>query len=303
MKKIISVILALFMLAGCTKVNLTKTKTLELYFLSIDGSKIVFEERNVSAEDSELLQVTADELLKGPLSADHKRIIPQGTKVISTILKGTVAEVNFSKEFDEGTMGERLMSRYTAIYTFCALPGIKKVKLLVEGKDLYNLSTGEVLEPIGSEELSFKSPIDDDKIVVTLYFSDKNALYLIPETRRIEIKEGEKLEEVVVKEIIKGPMDSSKLRTVTEDVKVLSAETKEDVCFVNLSQEFVIKNTGGSTKEMMAVYSIVNSLCKLDKVKKVRFLIEGETVESFGHFTFNEPFSEDKAFYNEGANE
>ena len=42
---------------------------------------------------------------------------------------------------------------------------------------------------------------------------------------------------------------------------------------------------------MLTVYSIVNSLCELDEVEKVQFLIEGEKqIEYKGHIEFDKPF-------------
>ena len=70
-------------------------------------------------------------------------------------------------------------------------------------------------------------------------------------------------------------------------------ETKEGICFVNLSKEFKTTHIGGTSAETMTIYSIVNTLGELDSVEKVQFLIEGQKEDEYIHFIFNEPFQPD----------
>ena len=76
----------------------------------------------------------------------------------------------------------------------------------------------------------------------------------------------------------------------------MSVETKEGVCFVNLSKEFITKHPGGTSAEIMTVYSIVNSLTELINVNKVQFLIDGEIKELFNHIVINEPLERDVSY-------
>ena len=78
-----------------------------------------------------------------------------------------------------------------------------------------------------------------------------------------------------------------------QDIKLLSAETKDGVCFVNFSADFISKISGGTTQENLALYSIVNSLCELDKVNKVQILVEGKKPASLGSVDLSQPFEAD----------
>jgi germination protein M len=61
---------------------------------------------------------------------------------------------------------------------------------------------------------------------------------------------------------------------------------------VDLSQEFVAKHNSGAASELVMVYSIVNSLCELETVEKVQFLINGEKLKDYdGHLDFVTPFT------------
>ena len=95
-------------------------------------------------------------------------------------------------------------------------------------------------------------------------------------------------------ELIKGPADiKNASRTIPIGTKLLSVEVSDSICFVNLSQEFISKHIGGSAGENMSVYSIVNSLTEIPKIKKVVLLIEGQKIDTFIDMIFNEPFTRD----------
>lgn len=74
------------------------------------------------------------------------------------------------------------------------------------------------------------------------------------------------------------------------NAKLLSVETKDSVCFVNFSKEFLNKRADGESEEIITVYAIVNSLTELDDITKVQFLIEGQKVENYGDMIFSQPF-------------
>ena len=149
---------------------------------------------------------------------------------------------------------------------------------------------------MGKEDIiTDNSQVTKDKVVLTLYFSDDNAMRLVPEVRHVALKEGEKMSTLIVSELLKGPVNSALLPTIDPEVKVLSTETKDEVCFVNFSSEFVSKAAVSSTGEMLAIYSIVNSLCELDEVKKVQILSEGKKIEGYGQMDLSEPFEKNES--------
>lgn len=293
MKKIILLFLSLCLLAGCTN---TAKSTVKLYFIGVDGQEILEESRMVRAEGS-VLETAVRALLAGPADAGHIRIIPKDTALLGVKMTGTVAEINLSAPFDTGTDEARLLARYTVIYTACAVPDVQKVKLLVEGKPLTSLRDGALLGALGASDLSLSDPGSGTQQLLTLYFSDANATCLLPESRQVTLREGQTAAAAIVTEIIRGPAASHLAPTLSADTRLLSAEIRAGVCFVNVNRAFLEKNAGDAAKETMAVYSIVNSLCTLPEITGVRFLVEGQTVETFGQFELNQGFTENKALY------
>ena len=72
----------------------------------------------------------------------------------------------------------------------------------------------------------------------------------------------------------------------------MAVTTKDGVCYVNLSKEFLVKQ--GNLTDEVVLYSFVNSLTELSNVNKVQFMIDSETEISFGeHSYLNTPFERD----------
>ncbi len=293
MKKLLALFMCLTLLSGCTPSSKVHVK---LYFASRDRQEILEEERAVSPKDS-ILETAIRALLDGPGKPGRARVIPKDTVLLGIKMRGTVAEINLSAPFDSGTDADRLLSRYTVIYTACAVPEVQKVKLLVEGKALTSLRTGSLLEALGASDLTLSAPGGGTQSLLTLYFADESFRHLLPEIRQITLKEGQTEAEAVVEETLKGPTASHLRPTVSPDFPVLSAEVRAGVCFVNVSRAFLEENSKVPGRESLAIYSFVNALCTLPQITEVRFLCEGETAEEMGQLSLHRGFFENRALY------
>jgi len=129
----------------------------------------------------------------------------------------------------------------------------------------------------------------EEPVTVTLYFSDAEALHLVPEKREVT-KGGETLEEVIIKELIKGPQEQGHNKTVPKEAKLLSVSVVDNIAYVNFSKEFSTKHWGGSTGETHTLMSVTNSLCELEGIEKVQFLLEGDKMATLaGHWDTSQP--------------
>jgi spore germination protein GerM len=134
----------------------------------------------------------------------------------------------------------------------------------------------------------------EKKREVLLYFSDREGEYLIGEKREI-IKRSQVKEEVreTIFELIKGP--KGKLTpTLPLRTKLLTLQINDvGVAKVNFNLALPRDHPGGSTAEMMTVYSIVNSLAlNFPQIKRVQFLIDGRPIETIaGHISLKQPVS------------
>lgn len=129
---------------------------------------------------------------------------------------------------------------------------------------------------------------------VTLYFSDRDAEYLVGEMRKIT--KGNNLEaeaEDLLQELILGPKGQL-LPTLPPDTELISFQIDDKgTGRVNFNRVLSRGHPGGSSAEMMTVYSVVNSLAlNFPEIKKVQFLVEGEEIETIaGHLSVRHPIS------------
>lgn len=135
-----------------------------------------------------------------------------------------------------------------------------------------------------------------ETITLTLYFPNLRADSVVPRERQIETEKGALLEKVIFEELQKGPEGDGKNSVIPEGTKILSVETKDGICYLNLSSEFVDNNPGGTAFEAVLINSIVNSLTELPHVQKVQFLINGEKREVYTHTVFDMPFERNESF-------
>jgi spore germination protein GerM len=133
---------------------------------------------------------------------------------------------------------------------------------------------------------------------VTLFFSDPEGEYLIPEKREIRRKENKINDEAekLLLELIKGPQKSkgTLFQTLPKQTQLLSLQIDEKgVARVNFNRAFLQNHPGGSSAEMMTVYSVVNTLTlNLPGIHNVLFQVEGKGIESIaGHLSLRNPVS------------
>lgn len=129
---------------------------------------------------------------------------------------------------------------------------------------------------------------------VLLYFSDPEGEYLIGERRKI-LKKNEVKQEAkeTILELVKGPRGEL-IPTVPPQTKLLTLQINEaGMAKVNFNLALSKDHPGGSSAEMMTVYSIVNSLAlNFPQIKRVQILIDGKPIETIaGHLSLRQPIS------------
>jgi spore germination protein GerM len=139
-----------------------------------------------------------------------------------------------------------------------------------------------------------KKEIFVEKREVLLFFSDSEGEYLIGEKRKI-LKKNDTKEEAreAIRELINGPKGKL-IRTLPPRTKLLTFQINDaGLAKANFSQSLSKDHPGGSTAEMMTIYSIVNSLAlNFPQIKRVQILIEGKSIETIaGHLSLKQPIS------------
>lgn len=110
------------------------------------------------------------------------------------------------------------------------------------------------------------------KIVATLYFTDKGFEKLVTESREIEVQPEQTLVEAVLKELFKGPRQPEHETAIPSNAKLLKVSQAENIVTVDVSKEF----DAGDIQEIVARIMIANTLTELPGVKYVKFYKEGQ---------------------------
>jgi len=188
----------------------------------------------------------------------------------------------------EGQKKTRRKSRPKGIFILAVLIGIGIgiVALL-----LFRQERGVVSRPAVKKPAVVKEQKKEEKNII-LYFSDENEEYLIGERNKITKKD--RLEEEakeLVAELIRGPKGKL-IPTLPPQTRLLSLHVDEEgLAKVSFSKAFTTDHPGGSSAEIMTVYSIVNSLTtNFPQIKRVQILVEGKEIESIaGHLSLKRP--------------
>lgn len=274
----------------------THAKTsVECYFADIAGSSLKPEMREIQGElITDIISNTLSELKKGPKLEEHISTIPEDVEFLHANIDNDILTVDVSKEYSNMKSGEEVLCRAAIVWTMTSIEGIKYVVITVEGNGL-TLTNGQPIGKLSRNDILINEVISPETTQyenVKLYFANDQASCLVVEERRIEVNPNQPLEKYVLEQLISGPENEKLLPTVPAETKIRDIKTTADgICYVDLSSEFVTKHGGGSSGELLTIYSIVDSLTALDNIEKVQFLIEGEKQDEFkGHVDFSQPF-------------
>lgn len=179
------------------------------------------------------------------------------------------------------------------------------VVIVIFSYTIFNKFIVPVLErykekPIVTKEVPYKEekkevePVPTEEMVeVNLYFSDSQAMYLVPEKRKIP--QTPSLARQAVIELIKGPESSDFYTTIPEGTQVNEVYIADGIAYIDLSEEIFKNHPGGSSGELMTVYSIVNTLTEIPPIKSVQILVEGNEMKSLvGHIDISMPLLRDE---------
>lgn len=149
--------------------------------------------------------------------------------------------------------------------------------------------------PVDMEALKKKK-----KIIAEIYYSDPQERFLVAEKRYIYKEEDAARQ---AKEVVNALLEGSKTGYVnTFPAKVALRNVKLDkdgVAYVSFSDNLLKMHPGGSSSEMVTIYSLTNTLtANIPEIKAVKILVEGKELPSIkGHISTINPFRPDPDLY------
>ena len=268
--------------------------SVELYYMMSDDKMKVVNKVLPLEETEGLVTSVLRELQTESQPEGAEVAIPQNLVIVVEDITDGVVTLNITEDYYEMTAFQEVICRSSIVWSLTSIEGVNHVVILVDGRPLAS-KTGTEYDLLNRENVLIDSvvPATTTKhAVLQLYFANEDATDLVVEERVVEVDANQAREKTILEQLIVGPQEEGHYSTVPTETKIKDVTvTTDGICYVNLSQEFVTKHNGGSTGELLTVYSIVNSLCEQQAVDKVQFLVEGEKLVVYkGHVDFSTPF-------------
>ncbi len=291
MKKIRVIAAALiFAICGCEAENDihkgtdTNSVRCEIYGVSSSGSNLEAYTAYLAGGAQEQIIVSAfDKMKENEPDAEINTTVPKDMYINSLKIDSGTLNIDLSSEYNLMNLSEELAFRAAAVYTFTSLDFIDYVCITVDGNPL-KMTNGQPVGKLGRNDIIIDGNISAEPTnyeMLKLYFGSVDGTRLGTEIREVEVNPNQPIEKYVVEQLIKGPAGDDLKSVIPSDTKIRDISTADGICYVDLSNDFIVKQLGNAGDCIAAVYSIVNSLGEVEGVDKVQFLIEGERTDIY----------------------
>lgn len=278
-------LLLLLLLAGCRREEPART-AYQLYFqeadLTYSAGDSPFRTETIYLYDAEtgtaprLAEALMNELLKGPADETLKSALPAGTTLLALEIDGDRARVDLSPSY-ESLSGVALTLADGAIaLTLSQVPEVSSVQITVRGRELAYRER----QVLNIRELLL-TPEEDvvSTVEALLYFLNQEGCLTAAE-QILDLYEGDTQVSAVARALEEKPEGRDLYSPLPEGFQVKSVWLEEDICYLNLSSALL---EGLAEEELhTALLALESSLCSLDAVEEVRFLVDGEFRRDLG---------------------
>lgn len=149
-------------------------------------------------------------------------------------------------------------------------------------------------EPIENPEqptvVKGDTDIQTKKIKVKVYFPDDAGINLVAVNRTVEVADDTEKYLAAIQVLMDYPKEKDLTGIFPKNAKIKSVTVKDGTAFVDFDSNITKGFSGGSTGEELLVGSVVRTLTEFKEIKQVRFLLDGEEIETLsGHMDLSEP--------------
>ena len=281
----------LFLLGS--KIGSSGMEGAEVYYLVSANNSLKEVRTNVpqEAEASNMAFHLLERMKEDPKKDGMISAVPADVEFLSVHLEDKKAVVDVSSSYLALENAQEIVCRSAIVWTLTSLEMIDNVELTVEGRTLRN-QQGKKIGVMNRENVRIDGDVPAETTeyaILKLYFTNADGTDFQIEDRVVEVNANQAREKTILEQLIAGPLEKGYYPTVPADTKIRDVTTTKDgICYVNLSQDFLTKTATANINDVVTVYSIVNSLCELE----VQFLMEGEKIEDYkGVLDFSTPFT------------
>lgn len=282
----------LLTMTSCAGKAGTGDASFKIFYLNKDGMSVSGISYDPSSADTmDLVNEVLSELKKQPSDYALRPVILNDVSVNSVTLNEGLLMIDFDTGYIRDQGREEILRRAAIVRTLTQIEGVDEISVTVEGSPLNDLNGIPVgimtadtfIDNAGDEINSY------ERTKLVLYFANEEGTGLVQTTEAVAYNSNISMEKLVTEHIISGPLSDRVYPVTDPGVGLMSVTTKDGICYVNLTKEFLVKQ--GRLTDEVVLYAFVNSLTELPNINKVQFMIDSETEISFGeHSYLSEPF-------------
>lgn len=270
-----------------------------LYFGGWQDNRLLPEVRRVVIDTYEIADVLIEALRQGPRNGSARPVLPSGAQLVydqdSEMLEDDgrrILGLSFTGGLFEQLRRENLSAWQlfgSLTLTLCrSIPELDGLVISVGGQTVTEFTEGAATYSVPG---GIMTPDMFDELigrVAKLYFADADGGLCVAE--RLLDRQGAVSPRVLLEQLILGPYvfdgNANAQPVIPEGVTgpdILGIRVEDNTALINLSSNFYRVCQGlSATEERNLVYAIVNTLCELENVERVRFYIAGEVVDTLG---------------------
>lgn len=277
-KRCILAVFLIFLFAGCNKnpQPMVWEGDVLVYYLDTEETKVVKEGYMPASTEGEAMVRELLAHMQTPSYEGHIAAIPEtvNSPEISMGSSGLVT-LQFDETYNTVSGVREVLMRAAVVKTICQAPGIDSVEFYVMGQPLMGTQNTPVGIMKPEDFIDNTGPDTDDYqyLYTTVYYANEAGDALIASNLKIPYRVSETEEQVVLRQLIAGPVEDGLYPVLSEKTEVINAFTKDGVCYVDLSGEFLEKLP--EVSEEVTIYSVVDSLAELPGIYRVQFYIDG----------------------------
>ncbi len=275
----ILILCSCFFFSGCKKKEkMEGSDSYQLFYVNKEETKVVAQQYEAGSKTVEELVIEfLGALDTDSENVDLKKPLGGNANLVDYYVKNDQIVLNFDEHYYEMSNTTEVLVREAIVRTLSQIPGIDSISFEVKnqplldsyGKPMGVMKGDTFIDNTGKEINSY------EKTSLILYYANYSGNGLVSVVKNPVYSTNISLEKLVIEELIKGPpTGADAYQAVPVDTKIINTTTKDGICYVNLSNEFL--NTVNNVTEEVVIYSIVNSLSELSNVNKVQISINGD---------------------------
>lgn len=276
--------LLILTVAGCKG---SSSISVPVYYVLNNSDSGLFATREVLVnEQAAAWRQALDAVLIEPKDENLKSVFPSGARIEKAEIHDRIADITLSPEAGSLEGITLSMARACLVLTLTAFEEIEGVRILSDTDPSMIFRADHFILD------SLVRPGTEHDFI--WYYTDSTERYMIPEARSLVVRDNDKdVEEYIFRELAASPVTPGLTPVIPEGTTLLSIQVEDNICKLNLSEEFVNRAPDSTAAARMTLCCIAGSLTALSHIDAVQLLVNGQPLKTYGRWDTSEPITAD----------